>query len=888
MSLVQWWPLNQGNLNNLIDITNPLIQTNASDNELAVAGKLGTSVRNNSKASGTLRSTKTFNLGHQQSMFCWLYLEEVTSDSALSAVMGQHRYANPCGLGVTIRYISSTQGYLSVNIGSRSYASDTASQNSGYRSYNVLHGGTVLTTGKWYHVGYTYDHGLFRLYVNGKPESLYWAGTPLNTTEYSNSHTIDANIVTDYFGAFMWSFYSATIGNTAIYGGYISKSRLNDIRLYDHALSKKEVKELSRGLMLSFGFDGRPLDYLEFTGTQYINTEVAQDAKWEFDMQWVPNGQRQLMGYQGSSGQYWGITANGYYEIYASSGVLAGERDLITHYFNEDGRCELVIEGKGKVGAGGPVSGYSYHIGALQGGVNCCFKLYRCRCISGGRLIRDFVPWERNGIKGLMDVKNNKFYSNAGTGVFGGPVSNSNHLVVNGAGYPYTTVTRGTLSYDTPVGDYSMACTGSWHGWADTSLSTGATWNDAVYVRTDLGFTMTPTEFTIEWWYKPLSEEHNGSWINLSRDATNSGSYDNNASTLSDYDTTWKVGGARVNSTVHRAEGWHHYVLVAKNGGQAHLYRDGQKVSSNTLTTAMGPFRYVIIGNGEAGGVVRPTRGWFGNFKLFMTALEDTEIQELYTNRLAIDPQGRAFTAVLHEGSDKFQSTRKSITNCNQLIESLSLPKEYLPLDGIYFNRSTYILTDLIINNSSLSINVAADITPTITSGNSCVMGCGNSLWYGPIFLNCCTNFLEAGVNGYGDNRNSTAGTFTNSERFVYHAVIHKDKQTYFKNGVPVLGIPSRALVATTYALCIGGFNTSSGGLNSNDNFLGWIHSVNIQYGSTVMKMVPCKRKSDGKLGMFDTVSGKFFAATGTSQQGPQTLSQGRDGKLYASGVVES
>lgn len=50
----------------------------------------------------------------------------------------------------------------------------------------------------------------------------------------------------------------------------------------------------------------------------------------------------------------------------------------------------------------------------------CHAKMWRCKCVQGGSLIRDFVPAIRNsdGYVGLYDIVNNVFYGNSGSGGF--------------------------------------------------------------------------------------------------------------------------------------------------------------------------------------------------------------------------------------------------------------------------------------------------------------------------------------------------------------------------------------------------------------------------------------------------------------------------------------
>jgi len=188
----------------------------------------GYAINNESVSSGGLISDNKINLGIKQSMFCWIYVNEFNSSSSLNGVAGQHRYASNCGMGITVKYINSSTGYLSVNTG-----------NGSSRTYNTYCGNTVLQKETWYHVGYTYDGENIRLYVNGNLDG---------THPFSNM-----KIIEDYIFLWAWSFGS-TSGN-ALHGNFKFNGCIEDFRAYDHCLSAKEIKEISKGLFLHLPLD---------------------------------------------------------------------------------------------------------------------------------------------------------------------------------------------------------------------------------------------------------------------------------------------------------------------------------------------------------------------------------------------------------------------------------------------------------------------------------------------------------------------------------------------------------------------------------------------------------------------------------------------------------
>ena len=168
------------------------------------------------------------------------------------------------------------------------------------------------------------------------------------------------------------------------------------------------------------------IEYIQTTGTQYINTGITTEAIWEYDIQYTKSklATRQLMGHGGTSGEYWGIT-DGYYgmSLLKTSDVPAGNRDIY--------RVEN-YEGGGNVYINGILAynnsydsrtiGKEAQIFAIEGNYANYCKLYSCKVYDkdGTTLLRDYVPAIRNedDAIGLYDRVTNTFFINNGTGEF--------------------------------------------------------------------------------------------------------------------------------------------------------------------------------------------------------------------------------------------------------------------------------------------------------------------------------------------------------------------------------------------------------------------------------------------------------------------------------------
>ena len=102
-----------------------------------------------------------------------------------------------------------------------------------------LDSGYALTTDKWYHLCMTYSGSTSKLYING---SLVFTGTNANSKQTRTKFCVGARSNTDT---------GASAGIALPLNG-----KLNDVRIYDHALSPNEIEILSRGLVVHYPMTG--------------------------------------------------------------------------------------------------------------------------------------------------------------------------------------------------------------------------------------------------------------------------------------------------------------------------------------------------------------------------------------------------------------------------------------------------------------------------------------------------------------------------------------------------------------------------------------------------------------------------------------------------------
>ena len=218
MALQVWLPLNKSGADKNQGLANINIVNNAS---YEVSGKLGGCYKN-----GTINSGwgKDYNACLGLSASCWINIPTIEGNAIILG--SAHNYpAN------TRFYVGCYNGYFSGGFGNTTWG-DAASNRK-------------IESGTWYHLCMTTFGTNWKLYING---------------QCVQEKTSSANPVILY-------------GN--IYIGE-KQALYNDFRIYDHCLSPKEVKEISKGLVLHY-----PLNDAYMQSTTNLNKSIGTTwANW--------------------------------------------------------------------------------------------------------------------------------------------------------------------------------------------------------------------------------------------------------------------------------------------------------------------------------------------------------------------------------------------------------------------------------------------------------------------------------------------------------------------------------------------------------------------------------------------------------------------------------
>lgn len=550
MSLQVWLPLN-GNLNNqgLSDVT--VINNGATvDNN----GKIGKCY----KFDGTYLTVST-GLPANPTIFSFCSWVKLISGYAVNN--GCHLVA----LGNNCRICVSKDSAAIRFIGNNA----TVSCSSSVLSSNLI-------ADVWYHVAVIFDNGNVRMYLNG----VKVADSNIGATSLNLSNNM-----------------STQVGS---YSTELSKAYMNDFRIYDHALSEKEVKELAKGLVLHYRLAGPGQENLvknsnkkiisgDYAVTSYELSEtlvlnqiytITMKAKLTPDLKWIgiwsDGGGTNFANCQARN-------ENNFYKWTVTCNSSNSNHNIFTIFASNN------------------------NVGVMQGNTP---KTGTCE-IEWIKLEKGSIatPWCPNPADSL--------YSSLGF--------NSN-IEPDCSGFGNNGTKSGTLIYNSNSPRYSSSY----------KFNTGVD-----YIKS--AFTLSMSELSCSFWVKPNSSNGGYSIIASNYNNPPSGFWlaiNTEGSGVWFYNGTYVQGASLLTNDV-----WHHCVFTFKNGigtwyvnGTSVISTDissrGKSLSINNLT----------VGNSYTGTSWNTKNyGYVSDFRFYATALSAGDIKELYNSSVLIDKSGNMY-----------------------------------------------------------------------------------------------------------------------------------------------------------------------------------------------------------------------------------------------------
>lgn len=486
-----------------------------------------------------------------------------------------------------------------------------------------------LDLNTWYHVVCTYETGYCKIYQNGELVS-----------------TKATNIVPNF----------ATIANCfigkATEGAYQFNGYLNDMRVYDHALSPMEVKHLSQALVLHYPLDGNngtlaSPNIMPNSATMALGSANASTGTWR--LAGSSNMTKTRVAITDSPiGSCYGFQNEGIQTVNDSScyGIDS---------FPFETNAEYTISMWARIVSGTEgYAGYNiYNAGYVTGSHSKVDKNYYVTTLpSDGSWVRCWLNFTTNstanrniyiGITtgdtnvttqmcGIKIEKGNKVspWSPCPSDDIYTALGYDDGIEYDTSGYGNNGTKVGTLSYSTDSPRY---------------LASAVFDGDTACIRTPYDAVAWQTNFTINLWFKKNELNGNKGYETLFGGPsgfemdTRSG----NSTTLSLYMTSTRGGNAY--SPFNLGE-W--YMVTMVNDGTNELYYVNGELSKTIEKKNMPSGNYFI--GAWSSETQQNYKGLISDFRIYATALSAEEIQKLYTVSASIDSNGNAYSAAYVEG----------------------------------------------------------------------------------------------------------------------------------------------------------------------------------------------------------------------------------------------
>lgn len=452
--------------------------------------------------------------------------------------------------------------------------------------------GKKNTVGAWQHHAFVIDYsaGTSEFFINGVSVG--------KTTGVYTTHYLTGN--------------NFRIGENGLDASY------NDFRLYDHVLSDREVKELSKGLVAHWKLDD---PYVEETTNLVTSSTTGSRQITRVDDTLVTSGENK----------------DTYFRLSLGAALVAGTTYTVSMY------CRGMADGgTATFGVGAQSGDNRATLWTVQNGHNECTFI---------------VPTGLNGATSIMFDDTNRVglldhqavfsqiqveRKDHATGYIAWGTSRAKGAVCDSSGYCHD----GTLSPTPPTFD------------SDSARYSGCMKFSSNYIHCGLSSLYPTDEITVAWW------GYMDSWSSYGRaiSCTETGGWNFEPNSRKIRFVVYKKGvgyGHALSETTlaNLSSGWHHFVGTF-DGYVAKIYVDGEyeNVSTDASPEVKAAIKYqgnvpIYIGC-EANGA-NPSSPYFNgklsDIRIYVTALSAEDIKELYNTSASIDDHHNVYARELVE-----------------------------------------------------------------------------------------------------------------------------------------------------------------------------------------------------------------------------------------------
>jgi len=517
----------------------------------------------------------------------------------------------------------------------------------GVKGTRLDRGITAIPQNKWVHVAVVYNKGAIEVFQDGVLENRLTG----NVNSYINTETTVLCIGAD------------VVNSVSTYPG---NCKINDFRVYDNCLSPKEIKELSKGLVLHYKLDENYQVMNNAFAYPTFNTSSASGG-WNHWASTSPaatgtysqNTNKEFIWNKSNTYSHKVSHTNdvGYYICYQSPAFEGGYRSAQAIVKMSDGASpvgNVGISHNANLGTN-PPNTFTYlgdgfwlikHEGFRQDGSNDLVSLYISHnktvyisefYLENDRTVCSDILW-LNDI--VTDVSGYGHHGQIMTGLTTQTDSPRYETCIsNSEGYPLKSV------FDFPQSNgLTIACWIYLTAWG--SQGSGL-WSTSTIS------TSNPSDYA----------------------ATTCNHCDGNFYLRGTNGTTYNItcGTAAIASNV-----WNHVVLT-HDGENIKVYVNGILKYTKECPTPLIGFKSLFLGYSNAGNLSRQCKGKWSDLRMYATALSDDDVLELYNTSAYIDNLGGLHSFEIIEQS----SNILQIENLNEFATSTSNYTAYTTRNGV-------------------------------------------------------------------------------------------------------------------------------------------------------------------------------------------------------------
>ena len=455
----------------------------------------------------------------------------------------------------------------------------------------------ALPTGKWTHVCAVYKSGTARFYINGEQRAT--GSVAMTNSSYSN----ETNVI-----------HNQADGN----------HRLQDVRVYDHALSVKEVKELARGMVAHYPMDGLGCDAMPNLATGAWNTDQGVSLGQYYSRMLTDSG-------------FFGLAAGDTYTFRIRITAPADRGVYARIQFFTDDSNRTSISGDA-VPAG--TTGYSIVKSTLTAAQRAYSRMELCISNANSGSVTSSTTVQVGDLKLERGSSTTTWVPHSASSTYTALGLNSTRLVdVTGHGHDLTwssatpTVVSGSPRYMT-ANDFNAA---------------------RYAVRSSMPLSM--AAFTIAFWFKPrtMANQHfilgsfdswtangvgiyrdkaNPTWFNIMMRSSSQGSH-------------CSFGGQQFT-----LDAWH-FIVITWDSANAKVYLDGELKTTTAYAGGTCEFKNLYLGNSAYSGTPASETDEcaMSDFRLYATALTADDITELYKAPVSFTKNGEVHACCISENT---------------------------------------------------------------------------------------------------------------------------------------------------------------------------------------------------------------------------------------------